>query len=159
MGEKHGREYFFLDEAEFEAWIREDRFLEWAWYTGHLYGTPSAAVRANLDAGRDVILEIELRGAKEVLSQCPEAVMVYIMPPSLQELERRLRGRKTEGEEAIRSRLARAKEEMTEVEEKVQQGLPRLHYAIVNDSVERAGDELAGIIETTRERDEQADDR
>jgi len=158
-GEKNGREYFFLSEAEFEQWVRENRFLEWAEYTGHMYGTPAAAVRAELDRGRDVILEIELQGARKVLSQCSGAVMIFIMPPSLEELERRLRGRKTEAEEAIRSRLARAKEEMAEVEKKMGEGLPPLHYVIVNDSVKRASDELAEIIQQTREWDEQANDR
>ena len=111
-----GREYFFLTEDVFKRWVRAGRFLEWAEYTGHLYGTPAQAVRENLEAGRDVILEIELKGAKKVLAQCPDALMIFIMPPSLQELERRLRGRKTESEAAIRSRLARAEEEMAEGE-------------------------------------------
>lgn len=158
-GEKDGREYFFLGEAEFRRWIREGRFLEWAEYTGHLYGTPGEAVRENLEGGRDVILEIELKGAKKVLRHCRDAVMIFIMPPSLEELERRLRGRKTESEEAIRGRLARAKEEMAEVEKKMLRGLPPLHYAILNDSVTRAGAELAGIIQRIREWDEQADNR
>jgi guanylate kinase len=158
-GEKDGREYFFLSEAEFGRWVREGRFLEWAEYTGHLYGTPGEAVRENLEAGRDVILEIELKGAKKVLRHRQDAVMIFIMPPSLAELERRLRGRKTESEEAIRGRLARAKEEMAEVEKKMLKGLPPLHYAILNDSVSRAGDELAGIIQRIREWDEQADHR
>lgn len=158
-GERHGRDYFFLSEIEFRRWASEERFLEWAEYAGHLYGTPAAAVRDNLEGGRDVILEIELKGANEVLSHCPEAVMIFIMPPSLEELERRLRGRRTESEEAIRSRLKRAKEEMAEVEKKMRRGLPPLHYVIVNDSVNRASDELAGIIQSIREWDEQADNR
>ncbi len=158
-GEEEGRDYFFLSEAEFKSWIREDQFLEWAEYAGHLYGTPRRAVKNNLAAGRDVILEIELKGANKVLAQCPGALMVFIMPPSLDELERRLRGRKTESEEAIRSRLARAKEEMEEVEKKMGPGRLPLHYAIVNDSVKRASQELAIIIERTREDDEQTDHR
>ena len=91
-----------------------------------------------------------------MLAQRPDAMMIYIMPPSLAELERRLRGRKTESEEAIRNRLARAKEEMATVEKKVEEGLPPLHHVIVNDSVRRAGDQLAVIIKRTREQDEQA---
>jgi guanylate kinase len=154
-GEREGREYFFLTEPRFRRWIREARFLEWAEYTEHLYGTPAQAVRDNLDAGLSVILEIELKGARQVLAQCPEALMIFIMPPSLKELERRLRGRKTESEEEILSRLARAKEEMAVVENKVERGLPPLHHVIVNDSVRRASDELAEIIERTREEDEQ----
>lgn len=155
-GEQHGREYFFLDEAEFRRWIGEHRFLEWAEYAGHLYGTPAHAVQENLAAGLGVILEIELKGAKQVLAECPDAIMIYIMPPSLGELERRLRGRKTESQEAIQKRLARAEEEMAAVQKKVDGGLPALHHVIVNDSVRRAGDQLASIIELTREEDEQA---
>ena len=158
-GEQDGREYFFLSEKEFRNWIRQGRFLEWAEYTGHLYGTPRHAVQESLEAGRDVILEIELKGAKKVLAQCPEALMIFIMPPSLEELERRLRGRKTETEEAIQNRLARAKEEMVEVENKMRRSRRKHHYGIVNDSVKRASAELAGIIEQIRDEDEQADDR
>jgi guanylate kinase len=158
-GEEDGREYFFLSKTEFQRWIEDDLFLEWAGYTGNLYGTPAKAVKDDLATGRDVILEIELKGAKKVLAQCPEALMIFIMPPSLNELERRLRGRKTECEDAIQDRLARAKEEMAEVQKKVEQGLPPLHYVIVNDRVKRASEELAGLINRTREEDEQADNR
>ena len=158
-GERDGRDYFFLSESEFREWIGAGLFLEWAEYAGNLYGTPALAVEKNLEAGYGVILEIELKGADQILSKCPEAVMIYIVPPSLDELERRLRGRRTESEEAIKSRLARAREEMAAVEEKVQWGLPVLHHVIVNDSVRRASDELAAIIKRTREEDEQADSR
>jgi guanylate kinase len=113
-------------------------------------------VQKSLETGHGVILEIELKGAAQVLAQRPDAMMIYIMPPSLDELERRLRGRKTESEEAIQNRLARAREEMAIVEKKVEEGLPPLHHVIVNDSIRRAGDELAAIIELTREQDEQA---
>ena len=156
--ETKGRDYTFLSEQEFRRWIRKGLFLEWAEYTGHLYGTPKGPVLENLEAGRDVILEIELKGAKKVLARCPEALMVFIMPPSLQELERRLRGRGTDSEEDIQKRLARAREEMPEAEKRMRRGLPH-HYGIVNNSVEQASEELAGIIERTREEDEQADYR
>jgi guanylate kinase len=155
-GEVDGHDYFFLSEAEFRRWIRQGRFLEWAEYAGHLYGTPARAVQDHLDAGLSVILEIELKGAEQVLRKCPGAVMIYIVPPSLPELERRLRGRKTESESSIRSRLNRAEEEMALVEKKVLEGLPPLHHVIVNGSVERAGQELAATIQQTREQDEQA---
>ncbi len=133
--------------------------MEWAEYAGNLYGTPARAVQQRLDAGLDVILEIELKGAAQILEIRPQAVMVYVMPPSLRELERRLRGRNTESESAIKARLARAEEEMATVEKSVRRGLPPLHRVIVNDSVKRASDELAGIIEQIREEDEQADSR
>jgi guanylate kinase len=139
--------------------VREGSFLEWAAYSDHLYGTPGPAVRENLHAGRDVILEIELEGARQVLDQQPEALMIFIMPPSLEELERRLRGRKTENEQAIQDRLARAKEEMAAVQGKVWRGRRQFDYVIVNDSVKRASEELAQIIERTREEDEQAHSR
>lgn len=157
-GETAGRDYHFLRAREFRKHIAEDRFLEWATYTGHLYGTPRQAVEDHLAGGRDVILEIELQGAEKVLAERPDALMIYIVPPSLVELERRLRGRKTETEEAIQKRLARAKEEMVEVEKKMERSRPG-HYVIVNDSLEKATDELVAIIERTREEDEQADRR
>jgi guanylate kinase len=155
-GEEDGREYFFLTRDQFAQWVKQERFLEWAEYAGNLYGTPAQAVRHDRDAGFDVILEIELKGAAKVLSQCPDALMIYIMPPSLEELERRLRGRNTECEDDIINRLARAKEEMAEVEKKMGLNRSRLHHAIVNDSVNRASEELAGIIKRTRDEDEQA---
>lgn len=116
-------------------------------------------MRDNLRAGRDVILEIELEGARQILDQWPDALMIFVMPPSLEELERRLRGRGTEGEQAIQDRLTRAKEEMAAVQGKVWQGRRQFDYVIVNDSVKRASEELAQIIERTREEDEQADSR
>jgi guanylate kinase len=158
-GEEDGREYFFLTRERFEQWVEEGRFLEWAEYTGNLYGTPAQAVGQQLSAGFDVILEIELKGAAKVLAQRSDALMIYIMPPSLQELERRLRGRGTETEAAIVSRLARAKEEMAEVEKNMEGSRSRLHHAIVNDSVKRASEELAAIIKRVREEDEQAHSR
>jgi guanylate kinase len=155
-GEVEGKDYYFLTNAKFEEWASSKRFLEWARYAGNLYGTPAYAVEESLSAGSDVILEIELQGAEQVLTMRPDAVMIYIMPPSVEELERRLRGRKTESEDAIRSRLARAQEELGIVDEKVRLGLPRMHYVIVNESVRQASNQLAAIIKLTREEDEQA---
>ena len=155
-GEVDGREYFFLSEKRFDEWVEEGRFLEWATYSGHRYGTPEGAVRHHLDAGLDVVLEIEIEGARQVLDQCPEALMIFIMPPSLAELERRLRGRKTETEQAIRLRLERAAEEMSAVTAGEWPGRRQFDYVIVNDSVKRASEELVRIIERTREEDEQA---
>jgi len=155
-GEVEERDYYFLSEREFRRWVHRGLFLEWAEYSGNLYGTPRQAVQDNLEAGLDVVLEIELKGAKKVLSHCRDALMVFIMPPSLKELERRLRGRKTETEKAIQSRLARAEEEIAEVERKMARTRRPHHYVIVNDSVKRASEELAQIIERTREEDEQA---
>lgn len=154
-----GREYFFLSEIQFEDWVQRGLFLEWATYSGHRYGTPKQAVCDHLREGLDVVLEIEIEGARQVLDQCPRAVMIFIMPPSLAELERRLRGRKTESEEAIQSRLARAAQEMTAVATGVWPGRRQFDYVIVNDSVKRASQELIRLIEQVRDEDEQADSR
>lgn len=155
-GEVDGREYHFLSRDEFEARARAGEFLEWAEYAGHLYGSPRRAVEAELAADRDVILEIELEGARKVLEQCPDALMIFIMPPSAEELERRLVGRKTESAHSLRRRLARAREEMAVVREGVWEAPRQFDYVIVNDTVDRAGDELAAIIKRTKEEDEQA---
>jgi guanylate kinase len=123
-------------------------------------GTPLAPVEKTLSDGQDVLLEIELKGAWQVLQKRPDAVMIFIMPPSLEELEKRLRGRGTEMEQAIDLRLSRAREEVAEIEaDRAPDGGHRFHYVIVNDSVQRASDELAQAILDAREVDEQANDR
>ena len=154
-GETEGRDYFFLSEEEFRRWVEEGRFLEWAPYCGYLYGTPRQAVEEYLRAGQDVLLEIELEGARQVLEQWPDALMVFIMPPSVDELERRLRCRNTETEAARRTRLAQAAAEIATVKGEGGRAGLRCDYVIVNDSVERASEELAQIILKTREDDEQ----
>jgi guanylate kinase len=107
-GEKDGKDYIFLSREEFERWIEEDRFLEWAEYSGNLYGTPEQKVEEFLEEGKSVILEIELQGARQVKRKRPDAVMVFVRAPSLEETRRRLSGRATETEEAMESRLATA---------------------------------------------------
>jgi guanylate kinase len=107
-GEVDGRDYIFLSREEFELWIEEGRFLEWAEYSGNLYGTPEQKVEEFLDAGKSVILELELQGARQVQLKRPDAVMVFVRAPSLEETRRRLTGRATETEEALESRLATA---------------------------------------------------
>ncbi len=155
--EQEGQHYFFLSESDFEDQADRGLFLEWATYSGYLYGTPKLAVLEQLSAGLDVILEIELEGARQVLEQCPEALMIFIMPPSEAELERRLRGRKTEDEESLRRRLMRGREEMAMVKARVWPGRRQFDYVILNDNVKRASEELARIIDRTREEDEQTD--
>lgn len=158
--EQDGREYFFLSRNEFEKWIAEDRFLEWAEYNGELYGTPRDEVERQLAAGRDVVLEIELEGAWQVLERYPDALMIFIAPPSLEELERRLRARNTESEEAVCSRLAKASEEMGVLEAEMgSQGRHRFDCVIVNEQVNEAAAELAQVILNAREQYEQADYR
>ena len=154
-GEVNGREYCFLSENEFADWVAQGRFLEWASYSGHFYGTPWAAVEEQLAEGRDVLLEIELEGAWQVLEHCPDALMVFIKPPSFAELEKRLRGRNTESEEAITARLQKATEELAEVEAEMGPGGGgRFDYVIVNDSVTRATNELARAILQARDDNE-----
>jgi guanylate kinase len=154
-GEQNGREYFFLSRNEFEKWVGQGRFLEWAEYSGNLYGTPKGAVDQQLASGLDVLLEIELEGAWQVLEHCPEALMIFIMPPSMEELERRLRGRNTDPDEAIVARLARSREEIAAVEaEMAPGGRRRFDYVILNKNVTRAAQELAHAILLARERDE-----
>jgi guanylate kinase len=149
--EVEGRDYFFLTQAEFEKSIERGDFLEWARFAGHSYGTPEKAVDENLEAGRDVILEIELEGAREVLQKRPDALMIFITPPSFEELRRRLEARKTDDPASIERRLARGKEEMAAVLSGAWQAPRQFDYVIVNESISEAGDELARIIRMTKE--------
>ena len=107
-GEVHGQHYLFLSREEFERWILEEKFLEYAEYSGNLYGTPEEKVEELLEAGKSVILEIELQGARQVREKRPDAVMVFVRAPSLEETRRRLSGRATETAEALETRLATA---------------------------------------------------
>jgi guanylate kinase len=107
-GEVDGKDYIFLSREEFERWIEEGRFLEWAEYSGNLYGTPEQKVEELLENGKSVILEIELQGARQVKTKRPDAAMVFVRAPSLEETRRRLTGRATETDEAMESRLVTA---------------------------------------------------
>ncbi len=139
-GEVDGRDYVFLSREEFERWIAEDRFLEWAEYSGNLYGTPEQKVEEFLDRGRSVILEIELQGARQVRTKRPDAAMVFVRAPSLDETRRRLSGRATETEEAMKTRLATAVEEVAARDE--------FDYEVVNGDRERARREMIEIMES-----------
>ncbi|MFO7545387.1 MAG: guanylate kinase [Trueperaceae bacterium] len=130
QGEEDGVQYWFLQRPTFERMIRDDELLEHADYVGDYYGTPAQPVRQALARGTDVLLELELVGARQVKKRMPDAVMMFIAPPSLRELERRLRGRGTDSEEKIQKRLTRAREEIRAVRE--------FDYVIVNDHLERA---------------------
>ena len=111
-GERNGADYYFLSAEEFRDRIARDEFLEYAEYIGNFYGTPKKYAYQEMDAGRDVILDIEIQGAEQVKKRCPEAVAVFIAPPSREELERRLLKRGTDDMEKIRGRLERAKIEL-----------------------------------------------
>ena len=111
-GEVDGKHYHFLSREQFQRWIDEDAFLEHAEFVGNLYGTPKLYVDKAMDQGRDVILDIEIQGAEQVHRRRPEAIRIYVAPPSWAELERRLIGRGTEDMEKVRRRLERGKEEI-----------------------------------------------
>lgn len=137
-GEVHGREYFFVTKEEFEDKIENDQLLEYARYVDNYYGTPKQWVEEQMEAGKNVILEIELQGAFQVREKIERAVLIFIMPPSMEELERRLRGRGSETEEQIRKRLDRAEEELAFVDQ--------YDYVIVNEDVEKSVDMLYDIV-------------
>ena len=141
-GEQDGVHYYFLSKPEFEEKIAQDAFLEHAQYVGNYYGTLEAPVDEQLNAGRDVVLEIEVQGAMQIHKKRPDAVMVFIAPPSFEELAARLRGRGTEDEEKVRKRLETAKEEL--------KSRDRFDYVVVNDEIDRAVRELQGILAARR---------
>ena len=143
-GEKEGVDYFFLSREEFDRMVREDAFLEYAEYAGNLYGTPKAAVEARLEQGCDVYLDIEVRGAMQVRSRRPDALMIFLMPPSMEELERRLVTRGKDLPEVIRQRLREAEREIA--------ARDRFDHVVVNDSVETAAREISGLIDAHREK-------
>lgn len=137
-GEQNGREYFFVSREEFEDQIEHGGLIEHASYCGNHYGTPRAYVEEQMAAGRDMILEIEIQGAMKVKERFPNAVLVYVLPPSVAALESRLRGRATETEEKIRERLSRAAEEG--------EGIEQYDYIVVNDDLDRCEQQLHGIL-------------
>jgi len=139
-GEVDGRDYVFLAREEFERWIEEGRFLEWATYSDNLYGTPEQKVEELLDDGRSVVLEIELQGARQVRRKRPDAAMVFVRAPSLDETRKRLAGRATETEEALETRLATAVEEVAARDE--------FDYEVVNGDRERAIKDMIEIMES-----------
>jgi len=137
-GEKHGINYFFLSREEFESCIEKNEFLEWAEFSGNMYGTQRPYVDAKLAEGKNLILEIDTQGALKVKKIMPEATMIFILPPSFEELEARLRGRHTETEEAIQKRLESTKMEM--------ENSKLFDYQVINDSIENAVKSLENIM-------------
>ena len=136
--EVDGREYFFVEPAEFDRMVAEDELLEHAEYVANHYGTPRKYVEKMLDEGLNVILDIEVQGARQVHEKMPEAVMIFVIPPTLEELKRRLVSRGTETERAIEARLIRAKQEYAEAD--------FYDYIIINDNADVAASEFASII-------------
>lgn len=136
--EKDGVDYYFVTREHFEDLIKRDRLIEYAEYNGNYYGTPKDPVDYWLDEGKIVILEIEVQGASKVRTKCPDATGIFIMPPSLEELERRLRKRNTDSEETIAKRIALAPGEMEQSK--------FFDYCIINDEIDKATDEVYDII-------------
>ncbi len=143
-GEEHGREYFFVSSEEFERMIREEALIEYACYVGNYYGTPRSYVEEQMEAGRDVILEIEIQGALKVKEKFPDTLLLFVTPPDAKELERRLRGRGTETDEVIRDRLKRAVEEADFMQQ--------YDYLLVNDDLDTCVREMHELIQSQRKK-------
>ena len=141
-GEQDGREYNFVEVPEFKAMIDRGEFLEWAEVHGNFYGTSKKWIADQLAAGHDVLLEIDWQGAQQVRASFPEAIGVFILPPSMDELTRRLTGRGTDSAEVISRRLAAAQAEMRHVGE--------FDYVIINDQLAQALDELRTVVRASR---------
>ncbi|MCS7067157.1 MAG: guanylate kinase [Meiothermus sp.] len=142
VGERHGVDYYFVSKAEFESKIAQNGFLEWAQYVDDYYGTPREPVEEALANGRDVILEIEVQGALQVKQAMPDAILVFIIPPSLSELRRRLLVRGTDSLAKIHKRLKRAEEEIRMADQ--------FKYVLVNDQLDKAVSDFAAIIQAER---------
>lgn len=140
--EVDGREYFFVDLDRFKEMVENDELLEHAMYVANSYGTPRAYVEQKLDAGMDVILDIEVQGARQVNEKMPEAVKIFIIPPSMAELRSRLETRGTDTARAIEARLVRAQQEYAEAD--------FYDYIIINDDAEKASAELSAIMTAER---------
>jgi len=141
-GETEGVSYSFVSRDVFIEMIERDEFFEYAEYVGEYYGTPKNPVYGCINKGTDVLLEIEVQGARQVMAIDPAAVSIFIVPPGVQELERRLRGRKTESEDKLAARLDRACQELEE----------KIHYdhIVINDDYSRAAEEIIAIIDRTK---------
>ncbi|MFD2116920.1 guanylate kinase [Paenibacillus yanchengensis] len=137
-GEVDGVNYFFKTRQQFEQMIKQDALLEYAEYVGNYYGTPREFVDQTLSAGKDVILEIEVQGAMQVKERFPNAIFVFLLPPSMEELKQRITGRGTESQQTIDIRMGVATKEMELLE--------HYHYAVVNDEIEAACDRVRSII-------------
>ena len=145
-GEEDGREYFFKTKEEFLSMIEKGELLEYAQYVENYYGTPKAYVQEQLDAKKNVILEIEIQGALKIKKKFPEAVLIFVTPPSAGELRNRLAGRGTETPEKIAARLSRAAEESKQMDD--------YDFILVNDEVDRCVEEMHALIQAMHARTE-----
>ncbi|GFH90418.1 guanylate kinase [Muribaculaceae bacterium] len=139
-GEENGREYFFVSKEIFEEKVQQDGLVEYACYCDNYYGTPREYVESQMAMGKDVLLEIEIQGALKVKEKFPEALLLFVMPPSAKELENRLTGRGTESADVVAKRLCRAVVEA--------QGIENYDYIVINDDLEVCTQELHSIIRT-----------
>ncbi len=137
-GETDGVDYFFVTKDQFMQALAQNRLLEHAQFVNNYYGTPSDYVNRLLEEGKNVVLEIEVEGAKQVMAKCPEAISIFLVPPSMEVLEERIRNRRSESEDVIRLRLQKAKQEMVLKD--------KYEHVVVNDDVFRAKEEIANII-------------
>ena len=143
-GEEDGREYFFINSEEFDQIIEYDELLVYALYVGIYYGTPKAYVTSGMEAGKDVLLEIEIQGALKIKQKFPEAVLIFVTPPSAEELRRRLVKRGTEPVETINARLSRAAKEA--------EGIEDYDFLLVNDEIDECVDRMHGLIQAMHAR-------
>lgn len=141
-GEENGKDYYFLTKEEFLNRVQQGNILEYAQYNGNFYGTPKDMVEQALSRGQDIILEIDVQGALQVKAKSPDALLIFIMPPSWEELRQRLIGRQTEDEATINKRLAIAREEMEQARE--------YQYIVVNDNLAEAVAQFNHIVEANR---------
>lgn len=143
-GEVDGREYYFITKEKFLSMIDNDEFLEYAQYADNYYGTPQKAVEDMLNEGYNVFLEIEVQGGVQIMEKCPDCLSIFIVPPSLEVLEQRLRGRGTETEEVIEKRMKTAL---------VEQGYTSQYdFVVENDIVEKTVDDIINIVKTEKEK-------
>lgn len=136
--EREGIDYFFVDEKTFVDKVAAEGFLEWAKFVGNYYGTPQDYVDQLLDEGKNVVLEIEVQGALQVIKKRPDALTIFLVPPSLEELEKRIRGRRTESEDIVKERMDKARKEIKTKDQ--------YKYVVVNDDVRLAKEKIASII-------------
>lgn len=141
-GEEHGKHYYFISREEFQGLIDSGSMLEHAEYVGNLYGTPQGPIEKWLEEGYDVVLEIEVQGGAQIKKIVPDCVSIFITPPSMEVLEKRLRGRGTEEEETILKRLDTARRELTQAE--------NYDYVVVNDRLEDAVDDMQAILRSEK---------
>ena len=144
VGEVDGKDYYFVNKEEFEQRIKEGKFLEYTKFVGNYYGTPLDKVESQLDAGKEVVLEIEVEGAKQVRKKMKDAIFIFIAPPTMADLKKRLKSRGTESDDVIKERYEKACREI---------GLAYLYnYIVVNDTVENAADKILAIIRSEHAR-------